>query len=61
MVCKMIATHAVLSLEMTDHWLNGGAAPATLTSPGCLCPINRVPGLLCVDPVRLSRDRGSFI
>ena len=23
-VCKMIATHAVLSLEMTDHWLNGG-------------------------------------
>ena len=27
MVCKMIAAHAVLGLEMTDHWFDGGAPP----------------------------------
>jgi hypothetical protein len=27
MVCKVIAAHAVLCLEMTDHWFNGGAPP----------------------------------
>jgi hypothetical protein len=26
-VCKIIAAHAVLGLEMTDHWFNGGAPP----------------------------------
>jgi hypothetical protein len=26
MVSKTIATHAVLGLEMTDHWLDGGTA-----------------------------------
>ena len=25
MVCKIIAAHAVLGLEMTDYWFNGGA------------------------------------
>jgi hypothetical protein len=25
MVCKVIAARAVLGLEMTDHWFNGGA------------------------------------
>jgi hypothetical protein len=24
MVCKIIAAHAVLGLEMTDHWFDGG-------------------------------------
>ena len=27
MVCKIIAAHAVLGLEMTDHWFDGGAPP----------------------------------
>src|ERR1700720_1974785 len=27
MVCKIIAAHAVLGLEMTDHWFGGGAPP----------------------------------
>jgi hypothetical protein len=26
-VCKIIAAHAVLGLEMTDHWFDGGAPP----------------------------------
>ena len=26
-VCKVIAAHAVLGLEMTDHWFNDGAPP----------------------------------
>ena len=26
-VCKIIAAHAVLGLEMADDWLDGGAAP----------------------------------
>jgi len=24
MVCEIIAAHAVLGLEMTDHWFDGG-------------------------------------
>jgi hypothetical protein len=24
MVCEIIAAHALLGLEMTDHWFNGG-------------------------------------
>jgi hypothetical protein len=39
MVCKMIATHAVLSLEMTDHWLNGGAAPQFALNLRCEPPL----------------------
>jgi len=27
MVCEIIAAHAVLGLEMTDHWFDGGAPP----------------------------------
>jgi hypothetical protein len=27
MVSKMIGTHAVLGLQMTDHWLDGRTAP----------------------------------
>jgi hypothetical protein len=27
MVCKIIAAHAVLGLEMTGHWFDGGAPP----------------------------------
>jgi hypothetical protein len=27
MVGKMIAAHAVLGLQMTDHWFDGGAPP----------------------------------
>ncbi len=27
MMCKMIAAHAVLGLEMTDHWFDGSAPP----------------------------------
>ncbi len=27
MACKMIAAHAVLGLETTDHWFDGGALP----------------------------------
>ena len=27
MVGKMIAAHAVLGLEMTNHWFDGGAPP----------------------------------
>ena len=27
MMCRMIAAHAVLGLEMTDHWFDGGAPP----------------------------------
>ena len=26
-VCKIIAAHAVLGLEMTDHWFDGGTPP----------------------------------
>ena len=34
MVCKIIAAHAVLGIEMTDHWFDGDAPPqlAWLTS-----------------------------
>ena len=27
MMCKMIAAHAVLGLEMPDHWFDGSAPP----------------------------------
>ena len=27
MVCKIIAAHTVLGLEMTDHWFDCGAPP----------------------------------
>jgi hypothetical protein len=26
-MCKIIAAHAVLGLEMIDHWFDGGAPP----------------------------------
>ena len=31
-VCKIIAAHAVLGLEMTDHWFDGGAPPQLLAA-----------------------------
>jgi hypothetical protein len=34
-VSKMIATHAVLGLQMTDHWLDGGTAPQLALNLRC--------------------------
>ena len=38
-VCKIIAAHAVLGLEMTDHWFDGGAPPTipASASQSCSC------------------------
>jgi hypothetical protein len=37
MVCKIIAAHAVLGLEMTDHWFDGGAPPTIPASASQSC------------------------
>jgi hypothetical protein len=39
-VCKITAAHAVLGLEMTDPWFNGGAPPQLA------CDLRREPALL---------------
>jgi hypothetical protein len=39
MMCKLIATHAVLGLEMTDHWLDGSTAPQLALDLRCEPPL----------------------